>query len=72
MMPLSEVILVVMGLLTVAMIAAAICRNIPVPYTVFLVILGIILGSFARQYPELALLLEFQLTPDLVLFLFHI
>ncbi|MEO1924666.1 MAG: cation:proton antiporter [Gammaproteobacteria bacterium] len=69
-MPLSEVILVVMGLLTVAMIAAAICRNIPVPYTVFLVILGIILGSFARFYPEFEFLLEFQLTPDLVLFIF--
>lgn len=69
-MPLSEVILVVMGLLTVAMIAAAICKNIPVPYTVFLVILGIILGSFARHNPEFELLLEFQLTPDLVLFLF--
>lgn len=68
--PLSEIILVVMGLLTVAMIAASICRNIPVPYTVFLVILGIILGAVARQYPELALLLEFQLTSDLVLFLF--
>ena len=69
-MPLSEIVLVIMGLLTVAMIAAAICRNIPVPYTVFLVILGIILGSIARQNPELELLLEFQLTPDLVLFLF--
>jgi CPA1 family monovalent cation:H+ antiporter len=68
--PLSEIILVVMGLLTVAMIAASICRNIPVPYTVFLVVLGIILGSIARHYPELKLLLEFQLTPDLVLFLF--
>ncbi len=69
-MPLSEVILVVMGLLTVAMVAAAICKNIPVPYTVFLVILGIILGSIARHNQEFELLLEFQLTPDLVLFLF--
>jgi len=68
--PLSEFILVVMGLLTIAMIAASICRNIPVPYTVFLVILGVILGSFARNYPEFELLLKFQLTPDLVLFLF--
>ena len=68
--PLSEFILVVMGLLTIAMIAASICRNIPIPYTVFLVILGIILGSIARQYPEFELLLKFQLTPDLVLFLF--
>jgi Na+:H+ antiporter len=69
-MPLSELILVVMGLLSVAMIAAAICKNIPIPYTVFLVILGIILGSIARQIPEFGVLLEFQLTPDLVLFLF--
>lgn len=69
-MPLSEVILVVMGLLTIAMIAVAICRNIPVPYTVFLVILGIILGSFSRYYPEFEFLLEFQLTPNLVLFIF--
>ncbi|MBL1142636.1 MAG: cyclic nucleotide-binding domain-containing protein [Proteobacteria bacterium] len=69
-MPLSELILVVMGLLSVAMIAAAICKNIPIPYTVFLVILGIILGSIARQYHEFEVLLEFQLTPDLVLFLF--
>ncbi len=69
-MPLSEVILVVMGLLTIAMVAAAICRNIPVPYTVFLVILGIILGSIARHNSEFELLFAFQLTPDLVLFLF--
>jgi Na+:H+ antiporter len=67
---LSEFILVVMGLLTIAMIAASICRNIPIPYTVFLVILGIILGSIARQYPEFELLLKFQLSSDLVLFLF--
>lgn len=69
-MPLSEIILVVMGLLTVAMIAAAICKNIPVPYTVFLVILGVILGSIARHNPDFELLLQFQLTPELVLFLF--
>ena len=69
-MPMSELILVVMGLLSVAMIAAAICKNIPIPYTVFLVILGIILGSIARHNHEFEVLLEFQLTPDLVLFLF--
>ncbi len=69
-MPLSELILVVMGLLSVAMIAAAICKNIPIPYTVFLVILGIILGLIARHNHEFEVLLQFQLTPDLVLFLF--
>ena len=48
-MPLSEIMLVVMGLLTVSMMAAAICNYIPVTYTVFLVILGMFLGSLARQ-----------------------
>jgi len=69
-MPLSEIILIIMGLLTVAMVAAGICKNIPVPYTVFLVILGVILGGAARKWPEFEPLLSFQLTPELVLFLF--
>ena len=69
-MPLSEIMLVVMGLLTVSMMAAAICNYIPVPYTVFLVILGMFLGSLARQDIGLNFLIDFQLTPDLVLYLF--
>ena len=69
-MPLSEIILIIMGLLTIAMTAAVICRNIPVPYTVFLVVLGVLIGWLARSYPRFELLLQFQLTPDLVLFLF--
>ena len=69
-MPLSEIILIVVGLLTVAMLAAGICRNIPVPYTVFLVILGMLLGAAARNWPEFGFLLEFRLTRDVVLFLF--
>ena len=52
-MPLSEIILIIMGLLTIAMIAAGICRNLPIPYTVFLVILGILLGTVARSWPQL-------------------
>ena len=69
-MPLSEIILVIMGLLAVSMVAAAICSYIPVPYTVFLVILGMFIGSLARQNNELNFLLDFQLSPDLVLYLF--
>lgn len=69
-MPLSEVILIIMGLLTVAMLAAGLCRNLPIPYTVFLVIIGMTLGGLARQVPEFSHLLEFQLTPEIVLFLF--
>jgi len=69
-MPLSEIILIIMALLTIAMIAAGVCKNLPIPYTVFLVILGVILGVLARSGHEFEALLEFQLTPDLVLFLF--
>lgn len=69
-MPISEIVLIVMGLLTIAMLAAGICRNLPVPYTVFLVILGMFLGWLARTSPDMHFLLEFQLTPELVLFLF--
>lgn len=69
-MPLSEMILVVMGLLTVALMAAGLSRNAPLPFTVFLVIIGLMLGWFARHYPQLDFLLKFQLTPELVLFLF--
>jgi len=69
-MPLSEAILIIMGLLTVAMLAAGLCRNLPIPYTVILVILGIILGGAARNIPEMEVLLEFQLTPEIVLFIF--
>jgi len=48
-MPLSEAILIIMGLLTIAMLAAGVCHNLPIPYTVFLVILGIVLGYFATD-----------------------
>lgn len=69
-MPISEAILIIMGLLTVAMLAAGFCRNLPIPYTVILVILGLILGGAARTVPEMEVLLEFQLTPEIVLFVF--
>ncbi|MCG8325675.1 MAG: cation:proton antiporter [Thiotrichales bacterium] len=69
-MPLSEIVMIVMGLLTVAMIVAGICRNIPIPYTVILVIIGIGFGDLGRHYASFSDLLSFQLTPELVLFLF--
>ena len=69
-MPLSEIILIIMALLTVAMITVGICKNIPIPYTVFLVVLGIVFGIVARSNHEFEPLLAFQLTPDIVLFLF--
>ncbi|MFB3090788.1 MAG: cation:proton antiporter, partial [Gammaproteobacteria bacterium] len=67
---LPEIVLIIMALLTVAMLAAGVCRNLPIPYTVFLVIIGIVLGTFARNEESMSVLLDFQLTPDIVLFLF--
>ena len=65
---LSEVVLIIMALLTVAMLTYVI--NLPIPYIVFLVIIGIVLGSFARNEESMRVLLDFQLTPNIVLFLF--
>ena len=39
---LPEVVLIIMGLLTIARLAAGMCRNLPIPYTVFLVLIGIV------------------------------
>lgn len=69
-MPLAEIVLTVMGLLTVAMLAAGFCRNFPIPYTVFLLILGMVLGWLARSFHNLQFLLDFRLTPEVVLYLF--
>ncbi|MDA0820924.1 MAG: cation:proton antiporter [Proteobacteria bacterium] len=69
-MPISELVLVVTGLLAISMLAASLTRNSPIPYTVFLVVLGILLSSMADFVPGLGALKEFQLTPDLVFFIF--
>ncbi|MBW2267257.1 MAG: cation:proton antiporter [Deltaproteobacteria bacterium] len=69
-MPLSETVLILSGLLAVAMIAAGVCRNWPVPYTVVLVVIGVGLGELARVFPPLAPLHEFHLSPDVVFSIF--
>lgn len=69
-MPISEIVLITMALLAIAMLAAGISRNLPIPYTVFLVIIGVAIGGVARSSASLEPLLEFHLTPELVLFLF--
>jgi len=69
-MPVSEVILVSMGLLSIAILAAGLFRNFSIPYTVLLVVIGIILSELARVWAFLQPLESFQLTPDLVFFIF--
>jgi len=69
-MPLSETILILMILLAIGMITAGAFRKLPIPYTVLLVCIGIILSELGEVWPLLEPLKEFQLTPDLVLFIF--
>ena len=69
-MPLSEVILVSMALLTLAIVAAGLLRNFSIPYTVLLVVIGIGLAEWSRVWEPLQPLQFFTLSPDLVFFIF--
>ncbi|KPK08784.1 MAG: hypothetical protein AMJ64_02310 [Betaproteobacteria bacterium SG8_39] len=69
-MPIADNILVISGMLAVAVIAAGLVRRVPLPYTVLLVVVGMLLGGLARKVDVLAPLLAFRLTPDLVLYVF--
>ena len=69
-MPLTEILLVTMGLLALAIISAGVFRKLPIPYTVMLVIIGVGLGELSRSWPPLSNLAGFQLNHDLVFFVF--
>jgi len=69
-MPLSELILISMGLLAIATIAAGLFRNFSIPYTVLLVVIGIAIAELERFWPALRALESFVLTPELVFFIF--
>ena len=69
-MPLSETVLILAGLLAVAILSAGLFRKVPIPYTVLLVIIGMVLGESSQVSPALAPLEQFQLSPDLVFFIF--
>ncbi|MBF0263659.1 MAG: cation:proton antiporter [Gammaproteobacteria bacterium] len=67
-MPVSETILILMILLAIGMLTAGLARKLPVPYTVLLVCVGIVIKETAHVWPTLEPLTTFKLTPDLVLF----
>ncbi|MBL4762319.1 MAG: cation:proton antiporter, partial [Gammaproteobacteria bacterium] len=69
-MPLSEVLLISMGLLTIAIVAAGLFRDFSIPYTVLLVVIGLGLSELTKTWHWLMPLQEFRLTPDLVFFVF--
>ncbi len=71
-MLLPEMLLVSSAILLLAMIAASLCRHLPIPYTVLLVITGLMLNFFSETLSEFGIyhFEELSLTSDLVLFIF--
>ncbi|MDC9729187.1 MAG: cation:proton antiporter [Methyloprofundus sp.] len=71
-MLIADILLVIASLLVLSMVAASLCRLIAIPYTVLLVILGLLATLMANTFSVAALsyLDQFHLTPDLVLFVF--
>jgi CPA1 family monovalent cation:H+ antiporter len=69
-MPVSEVVFVLVILLGIAMLVTGICRKLPVPFTVVLVLIGVLLSDLAERWPPLEPLQHFQLSPEIMLFVF--
>ena len=69
-MPLSEVLFIIILLLFLAMVVASLCRFITIPYTVLLVVLGLVINVSQPYLPFSTLYSHFQLTHELVLFVF--
>jgi len=59
-----------MALLAIGVLARGLFKRLPIPYTVMLVILGMLLGNLARVWPPLESIQYFQLSPELVFFIF--
>lgn len=69
----SPVLAVVVGLVALLLVAAATAvglKRASVPYTVGLVLVGLVLGQAARQAPPLEPLRAIALSPELILFVF--
>lgn len=69
-MPLSETVLLLMGLLAAGVLVRGLFGSLPVPYTVMLVLVGLVLGHLARSWQPLEPLQSIGLSPELVLFVF--
>ncbi len=69
-MPLSETVLVLAVLLAVAIVASGLGRDWPVPDSVLLVLVGLVLGQLAQHWEPFAPLHGFRLGPDVVFSIF--
>ena len=69
-MPVSEAVFVLVVLLGIAMLVTGLCSKLPIPFTVILVIIGVLLSSMAEHWPSLQPLKDFELSPEVMLFIF--
>ncbi len=69
-MPVSEAVFVLVVLLGIAMLVIGLCRKLPIPFTVVLVIVGVLISSLAERWPVLQPLKDFELSPEVMLFIF--
>jgi Na+:H+ antiporter len=69
-MPLAEILLVTACLLTIAMLLTSLRQQLILPYTVLLVLLGILVDMVAPYFAFAEQLHQFKITPDIVLYLF--
>lgn len=69
-MPVSEIIYVLVVLLGITMLVTGTRRKLPVPFTVILVVIGMLLGNLSQLLPFLAPLQGFSLSPEIMLFIF--
>ena len=69
-MPASEIIYVLVVLLGIAMLVTGICRNLPVPFTVVLVLIGMLLSNLSHRFDFMESLQGFSLSPEIMLFIF--
>jgi len=72
MIALPDIILILSALLMLSMIAASVCRHLPIPYTVLLVVLGLLVNFFAKDLSvfDLRDIRQFHLTSELVFYIF--
>jgi CPA1 family monovalent cation:H+ antiporter len=69
-MPASEIVYVLVVLLGIAMLVTGTCRNLPVPFTVILVLIGLLLGKLSHILHFMEPLQDFSLSPEIMLFVF--
>lgn len=69
-MPLLDILYLVFGLLLLAMVSASISRKVALPYSVFLVIIGLLINLSETLFNQTWLIHDFHLTNELVLFVF--